>query len=377
MSHNKSLGLLAAVGLAGLVVASCGSSNGAASDAGSEITHRPPGPGAIVADSSSGDAGDDAGSGNFDGTTGQTCTTDADCTRDGGPGINKCSNGMLFRFNGVVVTLLPTPICLIPPGASGGNCDPAPPSDPGGMFFHGCDGPDASAPGICIPFSTPAVSGQGHCEFPCNFAFDGSRPTGCPGNDTCTPIPGAVTTDPTGAVNGGLGYCQGSCEKDSDCTLLGTGWVCQKDVGFCTQHPLATRRKALGTACTAADFTSGACYCGIQSNLTQAGFCTSSCIVGGTVPCPNGWLCDNLTSPTSPDGSTTITMENVGTPGVCVPGCTLASDSGSPAESGSPDAGTETDGAVDGATAEAAAPVACPGGSTCQSQTVLGPECLP
>ncbi len=392
MLHTKSLGFLTAVGTVGLLAASCGGSNGAPTDGGlADITHM--GMGAIVADGS----GDDGGAVAYDGTLGTPCKTDADCKGVGGPGTNKCSNSpaVLVNLTNVEVTALPTPYCVVPPGPQGPNCDPAPASDPGGMQFHYCDGPDdPSSPGICVPYNQQApVSGQGHCELGCTYTFDGSAPMGCPGQDTCSPIPGAVESDgTTGAILGGIGFCQGTCEKDADCRDLnaaqdaGAPWVCQLDIGYCTQHPLATRTKALGAACTFTgtrnDATTGACNCGIVDSGDNKAFCTSSCIVGGTVPCPMGWQCDNLEPPVLPDGVTPLTVENIDTQGVCLPACSLPPDGG--IEASTPDAGDSTDASTDAeagsapvSPAEAGSASTCPPSATCQSQTVLGPECLP
>jgi hypothetical protein len=385
-SLSKQLGLPGALGFVGLVAvalaaaAGCGGSNGAPADAGGDITHRG---GEVIVDAGGGDgeAGIPA-----DGTTGKPCQTDADCAGPNGPGINKCSSSLVYSVTTVPVVLLPTSVCKVPPSSVGGNCDPAPPGDPTGQSLHYCDGPDdPSAPGICVPLTSPATPGQGTCEIPCTFAFDGSAPSGCIGKNTCLPIPGIVASGPTGAIVGGVGYCNGSCEKDSDCSGLGTGWVCQTDIGYCTQHPLATRKKAFGATCTTAgrvnDVTTGACNCGIVSSATGTGLCAPNCIVGGTVPCPTGWVCDNLQDPML------TTVENVQTQGVCLPVCTLA-DAGA-REAAAPDASGAADGAIDdgsadaiapgdgGAAGEAAAPASCPTGSTCQLQTPLGPECLP
>jgi hypothetical protein len=383
VSYRKSFGLLAGCGIAGFVVASCGSSSGGGDNG--TITHKDAGMGAIV-DAGTQTQGDADASVPADGTTGKPCTTDADC--NGGQGINKCSNGMVVTLIAGMqrVQFLPTPVCLMP-GGNQGNCDPAPPTDPTGTFLHYCDGPDDSrSPGLCVPFDTQnPVSGQGHCEVQCSFVFDGSAPTGCIGKDTCTPA--YVVTDQTGAMSG-LGWCQGTCEQDSDCSALnGPGdagtWVCQTDIGFCTQRRIV-RKKQIGQACSQSarvnDLTAGNCDCSAVDPVTGNGFCTSSCIVGGSVNlCPAGWVCDNLTSNTLPDG-TPITAENNDTPGQCMPVCSLG-------EGGAPEAGTSEGGGQDGAsdgssdasggTSEASAPLTCPTGSTCQELTPVGATCVP
>jgi hypothetical protein len=375
LSQKKSLGLLAAVAVAGLVAASCSSSSG-----GSPATIQHKDGGQVIV--GTGDAGE-AGAGVVaDGTSGKQCKVDADCTTPNGPGINKCSNGMLVTVALVRAQLLPTPVCKVP-FAGTGNCDPAPPTDPQGMGVHFCDGADdPSSPGICVPGTSTPAPGQGVCEVHCTFSLDGSPPKGCAGKDTCVPY--YFSSDSTGAIIGGGGFCQGSCERDSDCSDLGTGWLCQTDLGFCTQH-LVTRKKAIGAACSQSarvnDLTTGACNCQLVSSTTGNGYCTSACIVGGSVPCPNGYICDNNQSNPLPDG-TTLQLENVQTPGYCVPGCSLGGDAGTQGpqvEAGGSDAAGASDGATEsGAGAgEAAAPAACPPNSTCQLLTPLGPTCLP
>ena len=319
------------------------------------------------------DGGDDgeasATIGGFDGTTGKPCKADTDCAGPGGPGVNRCSTSLMGTVGGtggVSVALLPTPACVLP------TCDPAPAAtDPTGMFLHYCDGPkdDMTSPGLCLP--PPSGTGPGLCLPACSFKFDGSAPTGCIGNDVCIPI--AETTDQlTGAVIGGIGFCEGLCEKDSDCSALGAGWVCQVDIGYCTQHP-RTRTKQLGDACTSG---TNACNC-LTATGSTSGFCTSACIVGGTVPCPNGWVCDNGGSTLLNDG-TPVTKENPKTAGTCFPPCTPG-DAGVP-EAATPEASAPADGSAGDAqasTPEAAAPASCPAASTCQSLTPLGYECSP
>jgi hypothetical protein len=158
-------------------------------------------------------------------------------------------------------------------------------------------------------------------------------------------------------------------------------------MGVCTQRPVV-RKKQVGQACSQSgrvdDYAAGNCNCTVVNNMTGNGFCTTSCIVGGTVNlCPAGWVCDNQQSNVLPDG-TMITSENNDTQGVCVPTCSSA-DGGTPAESGVSESGVQ-DGASEGSTGtsdasgggvEASAPAGCPAGSTCQVFTPLGLECWP
>jgi hypothetical protein len=331
---------------------------------GGPLFHRDTG--AILASDAGEDAGLDAGP-PADGTTGLPCTSDAQCLGDSGAGINKCSNHFVQMIGTQQVFPWPNPVCIIPP-TSMGNCNPAPPSDPMGNILHYCDGPDVpSSPGVCVPDPT----GLGFCYPKCTFKADGAAPTGCVGHDTCTPIPGFASGARGQATF--LGYCFGTCEKDSDCAGLGRTFVCQVDAGGCALRKVI-RPKPVGTPCTTADSMSGACNC-LVNNATAAGYCTSSCVVGG-VPCPGGFVCDNQQAPTAtlPDGTTaTITTENVGTAGACFALCPGGGDAG-PAV---PDAAPPSDaGASEAGVAEAGL-LACPMNSTCQSITVLGPECMP
>jgi hypothetical protein len=361
MSYKKTFRVIPAVCVIGPLAAACGSSSGSPGDGG--LFHHEAS-GAIVDDGGA-DGGADAGP-IADGTTGKACTTNADCTGDGGFGINKCSNMLgTNAVGGTNVQLWPTPICLIPPAI--GNCDPAPASDPMGMVIHYCDGPDLpTSPGICLP-GTPAAPAhnQGVCLPQCNFALDGSQPMGCAGKNTCV---GGVGYGLDMAGNPvGVGFCQGTCEKDADCSALGTGWQCQVDEGFCTQK-LVTRTKQLGQACAARDETTGACHC-IANTKTNVGFCSSSCVVGST-PCPNGWICDTQTPATLTlsGAPIPITAQNAGMVGTCFPPCSAAQVDGG---TGAVDAG----GGEGGATGDAGA--ACPPNSTCQAVTVVGPDCFP
>jgi hypothetical protein len=286
----------------------------------------------------------------FDGTTGLTCTTNANCVGTGGPGVNKCSNNLGYSAGaGATVQSFPTPICVVPPGSNGANCDPAPPSDPSGSFLHFCDGPDdPSSPGICIPLTGVPARNLGTCLPQCAFALDGSPPNGCAGTDTCQFVSVAGTA--AGQVLG-VGYCQGTCETDSDCSTLGSSFVCQTDLGVCTTHRV-TRTKSLGAACTGSDVTSGACNC-LLTTASTAGYCTSACVVGGT-PCANGWICEPFEPAAIDIGGGNIVVISApasGAAGMCAAPCDPA------------DAGAEGG--------------ACPPNSACQSSTIAGPDCLP
>jgi hypothetical protein len=304
---------------------------------------------------------------NVDGTTGKACAKNTDCIGDGGAGINKCSSAFAFKFYGVQIQLWASPVCIIPPSATG-NCDPAPPGDPTGANVHFCDGPDdPTAPGICLAFNPSApVAGQGVCYPKCTFGTDGAAATGCVGASACGLI--NYLLDPTTNAVQGVGFCQSACQNDADCHPLGTTYACQSDLGDCTIKTVA-RTKHPGDACTTAgtvnDQTTGACFC--DTGAVMSGFCSSVCTVGGN-PCPlPGWVCDTG-EPTILDfgpGAMTfppLTTQTKGMLGTCTPACTPA-DAGATAPS---------DGGADGGPLPA-----CPGMVTCQTTTIAGPDCQP
>jgi hypothetical protein len=387
MSRRKLRGLLASgacvVALA-VVIDGCSSSSsttndgGGGQDAAAQDGSSHPPPRHVDASPDVGTSGDDGsvGATAFDGTTGNPCTTDLDCKgTDGGAPVNVCSNGFTFNVGGVSVQLWPTPVCIIPlPGGGVGNCDPG-----NGATVQGCDG----GAGICLPNANPPTPGPGNgvCFPACVFNLDGSAPVGCPGKDTCIPFTFQLSRT-TGAVRA-VGFCQGSCETDADCSALGTGWGCQQDIGFCTRAK-KTRTKTLGTPCTnsgtTSDSTTGSCNCFTGSGVGAA-YCTSSCVTGGA-PCPNGWVCDaqepaRLDFTFADGGMQSVpgpTMQNVRLSGLCMPPCALTD--GGVVEAGAPD-GSASDAATDAAAVDAAAPASCPVLSTCAALTVAGPDCQP
>jgi hypothetical protein len=371
---KKCLGLAMSAAFVGVVAVSNGcSSSSAGATGGGDAGDS----GVVVkkdsgSSSSSGGGGDDSGGGEagpaFDGTSGKSCTTDADC--DTGAGINKCSIDYEGTVTSLKVEFWPSPICLpaLPTTAGGGNCDPCGISAGGtcaGGEIFGCDSDPATldpttSPGLCLPNnSTAPVANQGTCIPRCQMALDGSAPTGVTKPNTCVPY--TFLEPQTGPIIG-IGFIQGTCQADADCKGLGTGWICQVDIGFCTQATAQkVRSKTIGTGCasgTAAtsDSTTGACNC-IGSNVTNVGYCSSACVIGGNA-CPNGYICDGF-YPYGPlvfgDASTpAIAMQNVGAAGTCIQPCTTV------------DAGTTADGGP-----------ACPTNSTCLQETLEGPDCLP
>jgi hypothetical protein len=269
----------------------------------------------------------------FDGTSGKACSSNADCGS-----INICSNtysGQLGTLNGVVSPQFwPTPLCMLPlsPTAGVGNCNPGP--DGAVEFCDTADPSNPTSPGICLPLTTPQQSGptNGFCVPHCTFAPDGSPAVGCPGKDTCVPY--TFVLDGATDVVSGHGYCQGTCQADSDCSALGTGWLCETDDGFCTKTKKA-RTKLIGAVCSltpaaTSDSETGACNCPF-SGTADAFYCTSTCVVGG-VACPNGWVCDALEpggpivfSGAASDGGDVVlpalSKQNPGLAGLCFAPC--------------------------------------------------------
>jgi hypothetical protein len=289
---------------------------------------------------------------------------DSDC--DGGAGINKCSSDYGYQITGLKVTLWPSPICLVPPTAP--NCDPCGISAGGTCgdgAIWGCDSDPTTldpttSPGLCLPNdSTNPAANMGVCIPRCELPTDGSKPTGVTAPNTCVAY--TWLQPQTGPVVG-IGFVQGTCQTNTDCSGLGTGWICQQDIGFCTQATAEkTRTKAIGAACTSgsattSDSTTGACNC-FGSSTTNEGYCTSACVVGGTA-CPSGYVCDGF-YPTGPlvfgDASTpALTMQNTGAGGTCIQQCT-PSDAGAATDAGS----------------------TCVNGTQCLTETLEGPDCLP
>jgi hypothetical protein len=364
MSYKRTLGLIAAAAAMGTVIAACGSSGSGPTDGG--LFHRDGG--AILGSDGGEDGAAEAGL-PADGTSGIPCTSDAQCVGDSGAGINRCSNRFAVTIGTQQVSPWPTPICIVPPTMAG-NCNPAPPTDPAGNYPHYCDGPDLpSSPGVCVPDPN---TGLGTCYPKCTYGPDATAATGCAGHDTCSP---QFFVGSRGQVSF-VGFCFGTCEKDSDCSAFGRTSFCQLDIGGCSTRKVI-RPKPPGTPCTMADNTSGACDC-LISVATGFGYCTTSCVVGG-VPCPSGFQCDNQQSPTVTlqDQSTgVVTAEAARTQGACFVLCPGSGDAGPgvPVDAAPPsDAGASEAGAVDAS----AGPLMCPTNSTCTSMTLAGPECMP
>jgi hypothetical protein len=309
----------------------------------------------------------------FDGTTGKPCVANSDCkgTSADAPGTNVCSNNYTFPVDTLTVQLWPTPLCLAPLPRGTGNCNAT--GDGSGLpqFCDSADPTNVNSPGICLPVPALTPPNDGLCLPACTFDLTGAPAVGCPGHDTCVPM--TFLLDNTTNTVVGVGFCQGTCQSDDDCTALGTGWGCQTDLGFCTLAK-KTRTKAAGAQCTnasatgaATDSSTGACNCFTNLNSTN-GYCTSACVVNGT-PCANGGVCDSL-EPTNllfqgPTGTVSVAgppMQNPGLAGTCMQPCTLA-DAGAPAAGdGGDDAGSSS---------------ACPPISSCASGDVAGSDCQP
>jgi hypothetical protein len=376
----KKLGLAISAAVVGVVAvgangcsSSGGNSNGpAAGDGGSEmitIHHLEAGAsssggsgGGSSGAGSSGSGGSSGGEagmpGGFDGTTGKPCTADSQC--QAGAAVNVCSNKYTFNVTNLHVELWPTPVCIPAiPNGGGGNCDPCGGTTCSPNQIFGCDSADldpTTSPGLCLPLNQMnPVAGQGVCIPRCSVPLDGSTPTGCTGKDTCVAFTWLLTT--SGAIQG-IGFCQGSCQQNSDCSSLGSGFICQTDIGFCVQETApAARAKALGAACTNTDSTMGTCDCEFNT-MTNNGYCTAACVVGGN-PCASGYICDAFypSGPLMFGGDVTepaLTGQNKGVVGNCIQPCTHL------------DGGTGPDGGPQ-----------CPPNSTCQAVTLAGPDCLP
>jgi hypothetical protein len=351
-----------------------GGNSGAPTDGGADgpaVIHR-------IEDGASGDDGSTPLI--YDGTSGLPCKTSTDCIGpDGGAGLNVCSNTLSYTVAGVKnVELWSTPVCIVAPAQTGGNCNPAPSGDPLGQFMHFCDGPDKdTSPGLCVVADSTGTVGI--CLPKCTFAPDGTAASGCPGKTGCLPI--TFTSDSNNNIVG-YGVCQGYCQTDADCTGLGAGFGCQVDLGFCTKTKV-TRTKHVGDVCNPAA-TTATCNCTPSSDGTT-GYCTTACVVGDTA-CPAGYVCDNGT-PEPLDfgtGTTTPVQQNVGTQGTCVPACSLPPDAGAPVEAGvaveagaSADAGAQGDAAAAPPAPDAGVTVACPLQFACSAGTAAGPDCQP
>jgi hypothetical protein len=237
------------------------------------------------------DAQGDSSGLTYDGTTGKTCASDADCKVAGGPGVARCSSTVFAPE-----AYFATAVCILP------TCSPV--SD---TTAHYCDGPDVpSSPGICMPYGT---TGGGICLPKCTFDKTGDPATGCQGKDVCFAD--------TSASQGGVGYCWGGCTQDGDCP---TGQKCQTDQGVCVEG-VVPPTKTFGQACTKADYDDGVCYC--LYGAASTGYCSSFCIVGGPPTCPAGTICDGLEY--RQDGFTTSTP---GLGGFCTVPCTAGADTG-------------------------------------------------
>jgi hypothetical protein len=257
-------------------------------------------------------------SGSYDGTSGQPCTSEADCDPPGGPGENRCTID-----NVAPVGLYPTPVCL-----DGAPCQPGTDGNP-----HFCDGPDdPSSPGVCVPDG----AGGGNCMPQCQFSPDGMAPVGCLCNDVCAFY--MVTADPSGASLG-IGYCVGGCQTDADCSTAGlTAPFCQTDMGVCVSASFTPEPP--GTSCNVNSLQSSPpCNC-IVDESTGLGYCAPFCVVGGAA-CPCGTTCDS----SLPAGKG-WTVPNPGMAGVCLATC-------------QPDGGS------------------CPPNSTCRSPDLAGLYCFP
>lgn len=181
-------------------------------------------------------------------TTGNACTSTAECDPLG-LGTAACSND--YDWPGFGTQL--SPVCL------GQECAPL----TTGTAMQSCDGDR----GLCV-FA-------GLCMPVCRFDASGDPPKGCLGRTACH------AREWTGVA--GAGFCMGGCESEADCPA---GIRCHPDWAICEN--VAASTKPLGESCTG----SGGCLCLTAPGAT-AGQCTRVCRVGG-VACPSGFACDPL-----------------------------------------------------------------------------------
>ncbi len=253
------------------------------------------------------------GTATYDGTVGKACAGDAECQKVSASKA-VCSSS---TFTGG--PRLPTAVCFL------SACDPGTDGK-----VHYCDGPDAStSPGVCIGASAPGV-----CRAKCQFASDGSAPTGCLANDHCLSY--AAGADASGKAFG-IGVCSVGCTADAQCP---SGSLCDPLLLSCVMSKLAPTL-ALGDACT----SSSSCYCSSGSTTTQ-GYCIERCVVGhgANDGCPTGWACEAFLPKSLSAGAAGFSTQNAGLLGECRKKCTVGG-------------------------------AACPGASTCKADTVAGPDC--
>jgi hypothetical protein len=228
----------------------------------------------------------------------------------------------------------------------------------------------------------------------------------------------------------GLGYCLGGCASSDDCPA---GSQCAVETGLCVTEAPA-QSLSLGDSCDPGAQSPG-CNC-FGSAQRHAGYCVQFCVTGSSrTPCPAGTTCDSgeirsAGGATSVDGAATlVSKQNVGLAGSCLPTCALADDDsgagmdatallqdGATADStimgdatsdgllGDAESDTSASqsaddaaGSADAASADAASEAEnvdatppdaaaldgfaqgarCPPQSSCRSDTVAGPDCLP
>jgi len=337
-----------------------GPTNGERDCPGPGGTAGPGGDGGVDASTShdAGEAGLPDGSGeeivppNYDQTTGQACTSDADCHTAGSPGVNLCSNDVVYKGSLGDAALYPTPICVSP-----GACDPL---ANGANRIAYCDGDptDPASPGICYPTTIPPMTGKGTCFPQCQYQPDGTAAIGCQGKDVCKAY--GTGTDSNGNPVG-IGVCYGGCVTDADCSTAGANassaadrvQKCDVLHGICTST-VTPPTLAIGAGCDVSSTT--ACNCITSPDGGTSGYCSTFCREGAAA-CPGGWICDfSLPTTLTSAADATLagwTQDNPGMGGFCAPACNI--DSGL----ADPDGGS------------------CPASSTCQASHVGGPDCLP
>lgn len=192
---------------------------------------------------------------------GATCASDDDCSPRGASvcathPIESTPNAPTFELS------LPDPVCImtsctIPSGA---------PLCANGEGF--CYQSYPGAPTDCLPLCTYRESAGASL---------------CPGADSCQ----IRYVDGSTSELVGYGICYFGCQSDADCKQ---GTHCQREYGGCIATPLAFAGSP-GEPCTIAD-DGVLCNC-LYTDRTGAGYCTSSCVTGGSSSsCPAGFVCD-------------------------------------------------------------------------------------
>jgi hypothetical protein len=200
-----------------------------------------------------------------DKTVGLECKTNDDCD------VTKTKKSACG--NASENTIDPTPVCV-------GTCTLG-----DGKSIVACD----SGLGVCVGDVARGPTGQ--CIQFCEWDGDKLK-SGCTGKNVCNVY--GWGRDPKTKAPIGVGYCQGGCTADADCTK---GNRCQKELGACVAGLIAFT-KSIGDACDRAkDGTSlakktGGCPC-VAERASGLGYCSTVCKTADPkAACPTGYTCD-------------------------------------------------------------------------------------